>query len=121
MATWSPHGRCACGRGLRRIARVDGRESDTMRDGRGAAVPGIVFHSLLNAHEAQIHEFQAVQKRSGDVELRIVPGRDWSEAGFVETARRLASYFPGLPFRVAIVDSIATDPSGKRRVVVVER
>jgi phenylacetate-CoA ligase len=121
MATWSPPGRCACGRELRRIARVDGRESDTMRDARGAPVPGIVFHSLLNSHEAQIHEFQAVQKRSGDVELRIVPGRAWSEREFGETARRLASYFRGLPFRVTLVDAIPSDPSGKRRVVMVER
>ena len=37
------------------------------------------------------------------------------------TARRLASYFEGLPFEVVLVDAIPSDASGKRRAVVVER
>jgi phenylacetate-CoA ligase len=121
LATWSPAGRCRCGRSLRRIARVDGRTSDTMRDGRGAPVSGMVFYSLLNSLEAEIREFQAVQRRSGAVELRIVPGHAWSRARFAETARRLSSYLPGRPFRVVVVDAIERDASGKRRAVVVER
>jgi phenylacetate-CoA ligase len=121
LATWSPDSTCRCGRSLRRIARVDGRQTDTMRDGSGAPVPGLVVMSILNALEAEIHEFQAVQKRSGAVELRIVPGRGWSEARFDATAKRLASYFRGLPFRVMLVGAIACDASGKRRPVVVER
>jgi phenylacetate-CoA ligase len=121
MATWSPVRPCRCGRTLRRLARVDGRCNDTMRDGKGAPVPGMLFISLLNAHAAEIREFQAVQKPSGEVELRVVPGAAWSEPRFGQTARRLASYFGGLPFRVALVDAIPCDPSGKRRAVVVER
>jgi phenylacetate-CoA ligase len=120
LATWSPPGRCRCGRTLRRLARVEGRRSDTMRAGNGAPVPGMVFNSLLNAHEAEIREFQAFQWRSGDVELRIVPGHAWSEERFGATAQRLASYFEGLPFRVVLVDAITPDPSGKRRAVIVE-
>ncbi|HZU81747.1 MAG TPA: hypothetical protein VE987_02470 [Polyangiaceae bacterium] len=121
LAAWSAEGACRCGRGLRRLAQVDGRRNDTMRDASGAPVPGMLFISLLNSHEAEIREFQAVQRRSGDVELRIVPGRAWSEARFGETARRLASYLRGLPFRVVLVHAIPSDPSGKRRAVVVER
>jgi phenylacetate-CoA ligase len=121
LATWSDGGTCGCGRSLRRLARVDGRENDTMRDGRGNPVPGMLFISLLNAVEAQVREFQAIQRRSGEVELHIVPGREWSEARFGDMSKRLASYFPGLPFRVVTVDGIASDRSGKRRAVVVER
>jgi phenylacetate-CoA ligase len=121
LATCSPPGTCRCGRSLRRLARVDGRQNDTMRDGRGAPVPGMLFISLLNTHEAELREFQAIQRRSGEVELHIVPGRAWSDAAFAETSRRLASYFPGLPFRVVLVDAIPSDPSGKRRAVVVEQ
>jgi phenylacetate-CoA ligase len=121
LATWSAGGTCRCGRSLRRLARVDGRQNDTMRDGRGAPVPGMLFISLLNTHEAEVREFQAIQRRSGEVELHIVPGRAWSDAAFAETSRRLASYFPGVPFRVVVVDAIASDASGKRRAVIVER
>lgn len=62
-----------------------------------------------------------MQKSSGEVVLRIVPGRAWSNGRFEETARRLASYFVGLPFHIELVDAIPPDPSGKRRVVMVER
>jgi phenylacetate-CoA ligase len=113
-------GRCGCGRALQRLARVDGRVADTMRTKSGAPVPGMVFVSLLNAHEAEIREFQAVQRTSGAVELRIVPGRAWSESAFAPTARRLTSYFGGLPFDVVVVDAIEADAAGKRRHVLVE-
>jgi phenylacetate-CoA ligase len=120
VARFSRAGRCGCGRALQRIARVDGRVADTMRTKSGAPVPGMVFISLLNAHEAEIREFQAVQRASGAVELRVVPGRGWSESAFAPTARRLTSYFGGLPFAVVIVDAIEADASGKRRHVIVE-
>jgi phenylacetate-CoA ligase len=119
-ATMGPSGRCACGRGLRRLRRVDGRCTDTLRGGDGAPIPGMVFISLLNTHEAEIWNFQAVQKPSGAVELRIVPGRGWQEEKFAPTARRLSTYFGGLPFTVVLVDQIPPDASGKRRPVVVE-
>jgi phenylacetate-CoA ligase len=121
VACFSRSVRCGCGRELQRLARVDGRVADTMRTKTGAPVPGMVFISLLNAHEAEIREFQAVQKASGAVELRVVPGRNWSESAFAPTAQRLTSYFGGLPFDVVLVDAIAADASGKRRHVIVER
>lgn len=120
LATWLPEEQCRCGRWLRRLASVDGRVSDTLRNAGGAPVPGIVFHSLLNAHAAEIREFQAVQRRGGQIELRIVPGGAWSESRFAASRQRLASYFEGLPFEVKVVDAIARDPSGKQRSVVVE-
>jgi phenylacetate-coenzyme A ligase PaaK-like adenylate-forming protein len=120
-ATVGPSEPCACGRGLRRLERVDGRCTETLRDLQGAPVPGMLFISLLNTHEAEIRRFQAVQRSSGAVELRIVPGRHWSPERFAPTERRLADYFQGLPFRVVLVDEIPPDRSGKRHPVVVER
>jgi phenylacetate-CoA ligase len=120
-ATMGPAQRCACGRGLRRLAQIDGRCADTLRGPGGAPVPGMLFISLLNTHEAEIQTFQVVQNVSGGVVLRIVPGRAWSDERFAPTARRLADYFRGMPFAVELVDGIPADASGKRRPVVVER
>ena len=121
LAQFSQEGRCTCGRELQRLARVDGRLADTMRTMTGAPVPGMLFISLLNAHEAEVREFQAVQRASGAVELRVVPGREWSKDAFAATAERLARYFGGLPFEVVLVSAIEADASGKRRHVIVER
>ncbi len=120
-ATWGPARACLCGRTLRRIARVDGRVNDTMRTASGVRVPGMLFISLLNGHAAEIREFQALQRRSGAVDLFVVPGPSWSNARFESTARRLEAYFDGFPLRVTLVDSIARDASGKWRPVVVEQ
>jgi len=121
LAQFSREERCTCGRELQRLARVDGRLADTMRTMAGAPVPGMLFISLLNAHEAEVREFQAVQRASGAVELRVVPGREWSKDAFAATAERLAKYFGGLPFEVVLVSAIEADASGKRRHVIVER
>jgi phenylacetate-CoA ligase len=120
VARFSRSVRCGCGRELRRLARVDGRTTETMRTKSGAPVPGMAFISLLNAHEAEIRAFQAVQRASGAVELRVVPGPHWSESAFAPTARRLTAYFGGLPFDVVLVDAIEADASGRRRHVIVE-
>jgi phenylacetate-CoA ligase len=120
-ATLGPSEPCLCGRALRRLDRVDGRCTETLRDKTGAPVPGIMFMAILNAVEAEIDRFQAVQESSGAVELRIVPGRRWAPERFAAIERRLADYFKGLPFRVVLVDTIPPDRSGKRRPVIVER
>jgi phenylacetate-CoA ligase len=120
-ATWGPARACLCGRTLRRIARVDGRINETMRAASGAPVPGMLFISLLNGHAAEIRAFQALQRKSGAVELFVVPGSSWSTVRFEATARRLEAYFDGYPLRVTLVDSIGRDASGKWRPVVVEQ
>ena len=120
LATMASDGGCACGRGLRKLARVEGRTSDTLRDANGDPVPGMVIISLL-AHEAGLlRAFQGVQKASGEVELRIVRGRDWDEARFSRTARRIEAYFKGLPLRVSYCDQIPALKSGKRHPIVIE-
>ncbi|HZU82331.1 MAG TPA: phenylacetate--CoA ligase family protein, partial [Polyangiaceae bacterium] len=43
VAVMSPHDRCACGRGLRRLAHVEGRRVDMLRDANGEPVAGMVF------------------------------------------------------------------------------
>ena len=43
IATAGPTRRCACGRALPRIESVQGRISETLRDGNGAAVSGIAL------------------------------------------------------------------------------
>ena len=66
VAVLAAEGRCGCGRALRRLERVDGRRADTMVDGEGNAVPGIVFHVLFSdARQEIVRQFQAVQNAKG--------------------------------------------------------
>jgi phenylacetate-CoA ligase len=123
VAVLSPESRCSCGRSLRRIERVEGRRADTMTDRDGNAVPGIVFHVLFSdARQEIVSQFQAVQRESGAVCLKVVRGRDFTEDAFAAVTRRFADYLRGLPFSVEFHDRIEPHyRSGKLKTIVVER
>ncbi|HTQ04136.1 MAG TPA: hypothetical protein VMI54_09770 [Polyangiaceae bacterium] len=123
VARLASHEPCACGRGLARLERVDGRRADTMIDREGNAVPGIVFHVLFSdARRELVRQFQAVQNVRGEVTLKVVRGRDFAEDAFEHVTGRFAYYLRGLPFRIEFHDAIEPHHrSGKLQTIIVER
>jgi phenylacetate-CoA ligase len=121
LATVAPAGPCPCGRGLRRLSRVDGRRADMLRDPHGDSIPGLVFHVLFSdASKELIRQFQVVQRPSGAVVLKVVRGQDFSEPAFAAQLARLDEYLRGLPLSVEFHEAIPEAPTGKRRTIVVE-
>jgi len=113
---------CRCGRGLRVLQRVDGRRADTLIDREGNPIPGVVFHVLFSdARQDLVRQFQAVQRPTGDVVLRVVRGHDWSPERFGAVAERFGHYLGGLPFSVEYCGAIVPAANGKMRTIVVER
>jgi phenylacetate-CoA ligase len=114
---------CACGRTLARLERVEGRRADMMVDKEGNVVPGIVFHVLFSdARVELVKQFQAVQRESGAVVLKVVRGRDFAEDAFNAVQGRFSTYLRGLPFTVEFHEAIPPHTrSGKIQTVVVER
>ncbi len=122
VATLAPPGVCRCGRGLRKLQRVEGRRADTLVDGEGNPVPGVVFHVLFSdARQEIVRQFQAVQRPSGEVVLRVVRGQDFTPERFDAVARRFGQYLKGVPFRIEFRNSIPAGPNGKMRTILVER
>ncbi len=122
LGRMAPERPCACGRGLRKLASVDGRRADTLTDGEGNPVPGIIVHAnFVDAGAEVARQFQCIQRRGGDVVLRVVKGRDWSAERIEPKLRELRKYLRGLPLQVEYVDAIPPGSSGKMRTVVVER
>jgi phenylacetate-CoA ligase len=123
LAVRGPEQRCACGRGLGRLERVDGRRADTMYDNEGNAVPGIVFHVLFSdARREIVRQFQAVQGADGAVVLKVVRGRDFAEDAFQGVTGRFSEYLRGLPFTVEFHDALTPHQrSGKHQTIIVER
>jgi phenylacetate-CoA ligase len=115
--------RCACGRGLVRIGPVQGRTTETMYDGEGNPVGGLVFNILFSSIGHVAKAFQVVQRKDRSVIFKVVPWRGEclpqpEELLLREHAER---YLPGAPFTIEVVDNIPLSSAGKRRVVVVER
>ena len=121
LAVAGAPGTCACGRSLPRLAAVEGRVTETLVDGAGVRVNGLVFNVVI-AHIAHaIRQFQVVQHKDRSVTLRVAPTPTF-DAGIEGTLRATwERYLPGVAVRLDLVEDIPIPPSGKRQVVVVER
>jgi phenylacetate-CoA ligase len=123
VATAHAGGPCACGRGLGRIAAIEGRMTDTLRDGHGNAVGGLVFNVLIGVLDHVARNFQVVQKLDGRVIMRVVPnlGDRLPDSALRAVHDFAAKYLPAAPFAIEYVDKIPLTPAGKRKVVIVEQ
>jgi phenylacetate-CoA ligase len=113
--------RCACGRGLRRIKSVEGRTTETLRDGNGGRVSGLVFNLIFSVLAKTVRQFQAVQHKDGSITLRVIPTRDLDDAAMGHIKANCEKYLPRVSVNVVRVDDIAISKSGKRQPVIVER
>lgn len=121
LAVAGEPGTCACRRALPRLAAVEGRVTETLVDGAGTRVNGLVFNVVIAHLGHAIRQFQVVQHKDRSVTLRVAPTATF-DAGIEGTLRATwERYLPGVAVRLDLVDQIPVLPSGKRQVVVVER
>jgi phenylacetate-CoA ligase len=116
-------GPCACGRHLDRIGPVEGRVTETLRDGHGNPVGGLVFNILFGVMDHVARKFQVIQRRDGSVVMKVVPNRGdrLPDPEYQQVQAFAHKYLPATPFAVEYVDDIPLTERGKRNVVVVER
>jgi phenylacetate-CoA ligase len=123
MAVAHAEGPCSCGRSLTKIGPVEGRTTETLRDGRGNAVGGLVFNILFGVMDQVAKKFQVIQKPDGSVVMKVVPtlGDTLPEANSRAIHQFAQKYLPEAPFAIEYVNDIPLTAAGKRKVVVVER
>jgi len=114
--------RCACGRGLASIGAIDGRVTETLHDGRGNAVGGMVFNVLIAVLDHVARNFQVVQKADGSVVMKVVPnhGNRLPEKDHRAICDVAAKYLRDTRFAIEYVRDIPLSSAGKRKVVIVE-
>ncbi len=109
---------CSCGRLGRIVRSIDGRQEDYIRLPNGAQIGRIdhVFKDLVHIREAQL-----VQRKSGEIVLRIVPRPSSTPTDerklLGELTKRIGS---DSTVSVEYVESIPRTRSGKLRLVVHE-
>ncbi|NVB79601.1 MAG: hypothetical protein HOV81_14490 [Kofleriaceae bacterium] len=121
IATAGARTRCSCGRSLPRIQAVQGRMSETLRDGTGAAVSGIAISFLFQDLGSAIRQFQAVQHKDQSVSINVVLADMLPRWRLDEVERNSKQLLRGLPVRVNVVPELPRSAAGKHRLVVVER
>ena len=114
---------CKCGRGLMRVGSIEGRMTETLRDGRGRAVGGMVFNVLFGVMEPVAKKFQVVQRLDGRIVMRVVPQVGERLPDVHERAIHAFAdkYLPDVAFAIEYVSDIPLTAAGKRKVVVVEQ
>lgn len=123
LATARAEAPCGCGRTLTRIGPIEGRVTETLADGAGRPVGGLVFNILFGVIGHVARNFQVTQRADRSIVFKIVPN---DGDRIPEREERLLRshaerYLPGAPFAIEIVKEIPLSPAGKRRVVVVEK
>ncbi len=112
--------RCRCGRSLQRFGPVEGRVAETLTDGHGAKVNGLVFNVVFTNYANVVKQFQAVQHVDKSVTLRLVLARPLTDAELADVRGHLARYLPQTKLTITPVDEIPPGKNGKRRVTIVE-
>ena len=120
-AILAKEGMCSCGRSLPRIASIEGRVAETLRDGAGANVSGLLFNVLLTPYASQVRQFQAVQHKHGGITLKLVENQNLDEVTRAAIQLRSRDLVPGIDVQALIVDEIPLARSGKRQIVIVEK
>lgn len=113
--------RCACGRGMPTLARLEGRESEMIHIPGGREVSSGALGQLLTfviGIIPYVWEYQAVQTAPDAVTLRVVPTSQFSPR-FQASLERGVAEFLGLEMTVTVepVSAIPLETSGKRLII----
>ncbi|HWM86256.1 MAG TPA: hypothetical protein VNO33_10475, partial [Kofleriaceae bacterium] len=121
LAVAMPPEPCRCGRAHPRLASVEGRSTETLRDRDGNAVGGMIFNLAFSPLADAVRQFQAVQHRDGSITIKVVPaGGELPREAVAHVEKSCARYLPGLLVRFETVGDIPATRTGKRQVVIVE-
>jgi phenylacetate-CoA ligase len=120
LAIERSEGRCACGRWLTKLEAVEGRATDTLRDGAGRPVSGLFFNVLFASLAHKVRQFQVVQRKDRAIDLMLVPTTQFDDALLELVKKNCARFLPGVELRMELVPELSVDHGGKLRVVRVE-
>jgi phenylacetate-CoA ligase len=106
---------CACGRGLPRIGRIEGRVQAMILGSHGRYVPSSLFLHVMKDYDFAVRQFQVIQERQGALRLRIVKGLRYSDEVLEEILRVLRRYVGSrMEIEVEFLDAIPLTRAGKR-------
>ncbi|MCY7353515.1 MAG: phenylacetate--CoA ligase family protein [Lysobacter sp.] len=113
-------GACACGRGLPRLASVDGRKLDALRTVDGHFIPGeFIVYIFLAA--SGIKRYQVVQRRLDALDITLVRDADFDESVLDLLRGELRKAVgTSIDCNFVYADDIPLTPTGKFRVTISE-
>ena len=112
---------CACGRGLPRLSRLEGRLTDLFVTADGHWLTVHQFTAFFARQVPSVQAFQVIQRAADDVLIKLVVDDAFNDADRQRIIETFRSYLgPDNTFTLELVDEIPTTPSGKRRFFISE-
>jgi phenylacetate-CoA ligase len=110
---------CACGRGLPRIGKIEGRVQSIIIGSKGQYVPGTFFAHVLKDYDHAIRQFQIVQEERGSIVFKVVKGKRYSDDTLAEVLAVLHRFLgDDLQIHVQFVENVDMVRTGKRLATV---
>lgn len=108
---------CRCGRHSPVLATVQGRMSEIIvgPNGKYYACPGPTW---LGADIPGVGQLQLIQSSLTDIEVRIVPGPEWTDQSRARIGDRMRLLLGEVHVTVTLTDHIAPAASGKHQIVI---
>lgn len=107
---------CACGRGLDRIGKIEGRVQAMIVGKNNEFLPGTFFAHFFKDHENIVRKYQIIQDEDGAITLKIIKGNQFTDVAFNELIATLKKYLgKDTPLELEFVDSIAMVRTGKHQ------
>ena len=110
---------CACGRGLPRIGKIEGRVQSIIVGAEGQYIPGTFFAHVFKDYDHAIKQFQIVQEDRGAITLKVVKGSRFSDQTLGEVVALLHKFLGSdMAIAVEFHDNIDMVRTGKRLATV---
>jgi phenylacetate-CoA ligase len=107
---------CACGRGLPRIGKIEGRVQAIIVGTNGNYVPGALFFHLAKDFDHIIRQIQVQQEELGSVKLKVIKAPAFNDEAFEELLKELRKFLgEDMVINVDFVDHIAMVRTGKQQ------
>jgi phenylacetate-CoA ligase len=114
-----PNEACACGRGLPRIGRIEGRVQSIIVGSHGQYIPGTFFMHVLKDYDHAIRQFQVVQTTRGAITLKVAKGKRFSDDTLQEVLKVLRQFLgEDMQIAVEFVENVEMVRTGKRLATV---
>jgi len=110
---------CACGRGLPRLGKIEGRVQSIILGSRGQYIPGTFFAHVLKDYDHCIRQFQIVQTERGAISFNVVKGKRFSDESMGEVLAILKKFLgEDMRIDVEFQENIEMVRTGKRLATV---
>lgn len=109
--------KCACGRGLPLMKRIEGRTNDFLKGPDDRLVSPMAILAVMD-YFSEIAQFRVIQEKKNKVVVELVEGSGFSDKTIHQVQEKVGRIMgEEVLVEPVVVDHILRDPTGKMRVV----